>query len=99
MGFWFFGRKKEGEPEYIDEKLLDELREVKDAVRLRKKKISKIERAFLKCQVEFSKGIKKGKIKNKDPINASIQLIVKLIGEAKEELGASKNQKLQEKFA
>jgi hypothetical protein len=73
--FGFFGRNKQAEPvKYIDEELLRKIKEIKDYVERNPKCFKDMRKALMKCKVMFSEGISKGRIEDKDKINAAIQL-------------------------
>jgi hypothetical protein len=89
--FGFGKNKKDEEVEYMDDEILKEIREVKELIERKSQYFRKMNRVLKRSRALFSIGLKEKKrrgkvykIRNKDTINASIQLTQKLINEAKE---------------
>ena len=81
---------KEKRVEYIDQELLERIKKIKELIERRSHHFKKMKRALIRCEILFNRGIKnnnkgkrKGRIQNKDTINASIQATRKSINEAK----------------
>jgi hypothetical protein len=91
-----FGKKKE-KVEYIDEKILEKIKEIKEYIERRPQAYKRMNHALISCQIMFSNGLRKGQIKNKATINASLQLTQKLIDEAKEKAKEDKKKSKEKK--